>query len=82
MQVCAKNDNLKGNTERSHHFLDMYVPTSNDFVYKRWLQTLLSVMSSSRYLSQQYASEAFPPADSLDKLRGIVQGREERGSSF
>lgn len=49
MQVCAKNDNLKGNTESSHRFLDTYVPISNDFVFKRWLQTLLAIMSSSRY---------------------------------
>jgi len=63
MQVCAKNDNLKGNTERSNCFLDTYVPTSNAFVLKRWLQALLSIMSSSRYHWHVAEKEAFHPAD-------------------
>lgn len=49
MQVCAKNDNLKGNTEWSHRFLDTYVPTSNNDIYKRCLYALHAIMSSSIY---------------------------------
>lgn len=82
MWVCAKNDNLKGNTEKSHHFLDTYVPTSNDVVYKRWLQTLLSIMSSSRYHWHIAERSISSGRLSLDKLHGIAQGREERGCSF
>lgn len=63
MKVSAKNDNLKGSTERSYHFLDTEVPTSKGFVYKKYLQALLSVMSSSRFHWHIAEKEAFNSAE-------------------